>query len=50
MSDLCGVCRGAGNVGVYPNLYRCWPCDGAGVRVQYQHPFFNNRSKWKPKP
>lgn len=32
---ICPVCRGAGNVGVFPNLWRCWPCGGSGVRVQF---------------
>lgn len=35
MGDLCPVCRGAGNVGVFPRLWRCGPCGGAGVTIQY---------------
>lgn len=35
MSNLCTVCRGAGNVGVFPNLWTCWPCGGSGVRFQH---------------
>lgn len=32
---LCKVCRGAGNIGVYPDFWRCCACGGAGVTAQF---------------
>ncbi len=35
MSNLCVCCRGSGNIGIFPNFWRCHPCGGSGVKVQH---------------
>jgi len=46
---LCPVCRGSGNVGVYPRFWQCSPCGGAGVLLQHGPSVFLRTPTTKPR-
>lgn len=48
MSDLCAVCRGAGNLVTFTHGMQFWDClycGGSGVRVQYGPAMLSRKRK-----
>lgn len=53
MSDLCLICRGAGNIVTFSGGLTYWPCHycgGAGVSVQHGPAAFTRRPRPTPTP